>query len=251
MVNRSSPSLVSAAVIAPARVWSSRRRIVPYVVNVPVNVCPSRSYAVCAVKPPKKRTKVKVKLADGKERSIEYMMATSFWSPDGKPISAPQFIERLFGDLPELFENEEQLRKLWSMPATRKQLLVGLEEKGYGKAALSELARMVDAEKSDLYDVLAYIAFTAPPISRLERVATHRDRIFTIYRDQQQEFLRFVLDQYVKEGVGVLDEEKLPVLLELKYHATADAVAVLGSVSNIRAMFIGFQTHLYTQQALA
>ena len=84
-------------------------------------------------------------------------------------------------------------------------LLEGLDEKGYGKPQLSELTQMVDAEKSDLYDVLAYIAFTSPPLTREERVAAHQDRIFSIYRDNQQEFLRFVLDQYVKEGVGELD----------------------------------------------
>ena len=67
--------------------------------------------------------KVKVKLADGKERTIQHMMATSFWSPDGTPVSAAQFIEKLFGDLPDLFKDEDELRKLWGMPDTRQQLL--------------------------------------------------------------------------------------------------------------------------------
>jgi len=69
-----------------------------------------------------------VKLADGKERTIQHMMATSFWSPDGKPMSAAQFIERLFGDLPELFKDEDALRKLWSWPDTRRRLLALLME---------------------------------------------------------------------------------------------------------------------------
>ena len=47
----------------------------------------------------KRRHRVKVKLADGKERTIQHMMATTFWSPDGKPMSAAQFVERLFGEL--------------------------------------------------------------------------------------------------------------------------------------------------------
>ena len=106
---------------------------------------------------------------------------------------------------------------------------------------------MVDAEKSDLYDVLAYIAFALPPISREERVSTHKRRIFAHYGDKQREFLDFVLDQYVRQGVGELDEEKLPHLLELKYHAVADAVDVLGSVTDIREMFVGFQEYLYSE----
>ena len=176
-------------------------------------------------------------------------MQTSFWSPDGKPMCATEFIERLFGDLPDFFKNEDELRELWSAPDTRRKLLEGLGEKGYGKPQLSDLAQMVDAENSDLYDVLAYIAYTSPPLSRQERVAAHQDHIFSIYRDQQREFLRFVLDQYIKEGVGELDDTKLPDLIELKYHGVSDAVSVLVSVADIRDTFIGFQKHLYARQA--
>ena len=197
------------------------------------------------------RTRIKVRLADGKERAIQHMMATSFWSPDGKPMSATQFIERLFGDLPELFKDEDELRKLWSRPDTRRKLLGGLEEKGYGSEQLAELKRMVDAEKSDLYDVLGYVAFALAPISREERVNTHRSVIFAHYGDKQQEFLDFVLDQYIRQGVGELDDEKLPHLIDLKYHAVADAVAELGQVGTIREMFISFQRHLYAVRAVA
>jgi type I restriction enzyme R subunit len=200
---------------------------------------------------PEPRKKIKVKLADGKERTIRHMIATTFWDPNGKPMSAAEFIERLFGDIPELFKNEDELRKLWGRPDTRKALLVGLEEKGYGEEQLAEVRRMIAAEKSDLYDVLAYIAFACAPISREERVSTRKDRIYARYDEKQQAFLDFVLDQYVKEGVGELDEEKLPQLLELKYNDVRDAVAELGSVADIRGFFIGFQKHLYEKYGVA
>jgi hypothetical protein len=44
-----------------------------------------------------------MKLADGKERTIQHMMMTTFWHPDGTPMSAQQFMELLFGKLPEFF----------------------------------------------------------------------------------------------------------------------------------------------------
>jgi len=179
------------------------------------------------------------------------MMATSFWNPDGKPMSAAEFMKQLFGDLPALFKNEDELRELWSKPDTRRKLLEGLAEKGYGNEQLSELKRLIDAERSDLYDVLAYVAFALAPISRKERVNTHRTSIFTHYGNKQQEFLEFVLDQYIKQGVGELDDQKLPDLIELRYDAVADAVAELGQVSAIREMFIDFQKYLYQQQAVA
>ena len=43
--------------------------------------------------------KVKIKLKDGKERKIQHMIGTSFWSADGKPISAEEFLHSLFGEL--------------------------------------------------------------------------------------------------------------------------------------------------------
>ena len=64
------------------------------------------------------------------------MMATTFWSPDGRPMSAEQFLRSLYGQLPEFFKDEDELRQLWSEPSTRKALLDGLSEKGYGRDAL-------------------------------------------------------------------------------------------------------------------
>uniref|UniRef100_A0A1S7LL56 Putative type I restriction enzyme EcoKI R protein. [hsdR] n=1 Tax=Magnetococcus massalia (strain MO-1) TaxID=451514 RepID=A0A1S7LL56_MAGMO len=193
----------------------------------------------------KKQQRVKIKLADGKERMIQSMQATSFWSPDGKPMSAAEFIERLYGDLPELFKSEEELRTLWGQPNTRRALLEGLSERGYGDEQLDEIRRMIQAEKSDLYDVLAYIAYAADPITRQQRVESHRKAIFHHYDEKLQTFLDFVLGQYVKEGVHELDAQKLPGLIKARYHTPHDAVAQLGEIATIRDAFIGFQRHLY------
>ena len=188
---------------------------------------------------------VKVTLADGKARQIQHMIQTSFWSVDGAPISAAQFLEQLFGDLPEFFNDEQQLREIWSHPATRKKLLDGLAEKGYPMEQLNEIRKLIDAEKSDLFDVLAYVAFTLAPVTREERVVEHKDLIFSHYGDKQQGFLDFVLTQYINEGVGELQPEKLPSLLELKYHGIHDATEELGEVAAIRELFVGFQQHLF------
>jgi type I restriction enzyme R subunit len=192
-----------------------------------------------------KPKKIKIKLADGKERMIQNMIQTSFWSPDGKPMSASEFISKLFGDLPALFKDETELREIWSKPESRKTLLQGLEEKGYGKDELEEVQKLIAAEKSDVFDVLAYIAFALPAITREQRVEEKKEVIFDHYSDKQQEFINFVLQHYVQEGVSELDGEKLPDLLELKYHSVPDAVSQLGSIKDIRDVFIGFQEYLY------
>jgi type I restriction enzyme R subunit len=195
--------------------------------------------------PDERPRKIKIRLADGKERTIQSMMATSYWSPDGKPISANQMVEKLFGELPRFFKDEDELRRLWSKPDTRKALLLALSEKGFGEEQLREISRMINAEKSDVFDVLGYIAFALAPITRSDRVEARRADIFTRYDGKLQAFLDFVLAQYVKQGVGELDQDKLGALIQLKYHTVDDAAAELGSVQTIRDTFVGFQQYLY------
>ena len=195
------------------------------------------------------RKKLKIKLRDGKEREIQHMIATSFWSAEGKPISAEEFLHGLFGKLPEYFKNEDELRKIWSVPATRKSFLVKLEEAGYGKDELSNLQKLINAEKSDLFDVLEYVSFAIKPITREERVVNAMPRIFDGLGDRQKDFLDFVLSKYIETGVSELDQDKLPSLLELKYHSITDAAEALGGVELIRNTFIEFQKYLYQLKA--
>lgn len=155
----------------------------------------------------------------------------------------------LFGKVPEFFKNEAELRKLWSLPDTRSKLLAGLAEKGFGHAQLAEMQRLIDAEKSDLLDVLAYVAYRLPPVTREERATRAKVVITGRFSSKQQAFLDFVLAQYVKVGVDELAQEKLSPLLKLKYNnAIADAVADLGSPEEIGRVFTGFQQYLYVQQ---
>ena len=200
----------------------------------------------CGQRPCVCKKKAKVKLADGKERTIQHMMLTSFWHPDGTPMHAQQFLEALFGKLPEFFKNEAELRALWSAPDTRAKLLEGLAEKGFGREQMAEMQRIIDAEKSDLFDVLANVAYALPPLTREERATRAKVAIHAHFNSKQQAFLEFVLAQYVKVGVQELDQQKLSPLLKLRYNnAIADAVADLGRPEEIGQVFSGFQKYLY------
>ena len=197
-----------------------------------------------------RRSKIKVKLRDGKEREIQHMISTSFWSADGRPVSAEEFLNNLFGELPKLFTSEEELRSIWGNPATRKMLLEKLEKAGFGKDELTTLQKLIDAEKSDLFDVLEYVFNSdIKPITRAERVASAETAIFAILNDKQKEFISFVLGKYVETGVEELDQEKLPILLTNKYQSLEDAKNILGNVSNVRSLFIDFQKYLYLKAA--
>src|SRR5665213_1952491 len=199
-----------------------------------------------ARQPGPRPAKIKVKLSDGKVRSLQHMSATSFWSADGKPMSAAQFLQALFGTLPEFFKDEDERRRIWSDPDTRKSLLAGLVDKGFGREPLAEMQKIIDAQDSDLYDMLAYVAFASEPISRKVRAIAAKAATANELTDKQRAFVDFVLAQYVSQGVDELDQEKLAPLLRLRYKgAIADAVTDLGQPEQIRRVFIGFQKHLY------
>jgi len=193
--------------------------------------------------------KIKVKLKDGKEREIQSMMSTSFWTADGKPISSEEFLNNLFGELPNLFKSEDELRTLWSNPLTRRTLLEKLDEAGYGKDELTTLQKLIDAEKSDLFDVLEYVFNSdTKPMTREARVKAAEATIFALLNDKQKEFIAFVLSKYIETGVEELDQEKLPILLTNKYQSFEDAKEILGDVANITKLFIEFQQHLYREK---
>ena len=174
------------------------------------------------------------------------MSSTSYWSPTGKPLSASQFVEELFGELQTVFESEEDLIVHWSHPDTRRKLLDVLRDKGYDETELTSVRELIDAADSDLFDVLAYIAFNRTPVSRIDRATLSRDLIFAQYTGQsQQDFLAFVLDSYIDQGVSELDLKKLGDLLRLKYQDLGDGVARLGGINQVKDMFVGFQQLLY------
>ncbi|HZV71028.1 MAG TPA: DEAD/DEAH box helicase family protein [Saprospiraceae bacterium] len=199
-------------------------------------------------KPYEPKVKVRVTLANGKEFQIDHMVATTFMSPDGIPMSVQEFLNSLYGRLPDLFKSEDELRKIWSHPITRKTLLDKLDEAGFGKDELKTLQKVIDAEKCDLIDVLEFIAYSTRPVTRETRVAAAQSSIFALLDPNQKEFLEFVLSKYIETGVEELDQEMLPNLLELKYHAVSDAAEKLGGVPRIREMFIEFQKHLYSER---
>lgn len=212
--------------------------------KVPPMPCPICEQSPCICK-----KKVKIKLTNGKELEIQHMISTSFWSADGKPISVEEFLQNLFGSLPSFFKNEEELREIWSNPITRKVLLEKLEQAGYGKDELTTLQKLIDAEQSDIFDVLEYV-FNSDnkPITREARVAAAQATIFSPLNNKQKEFIEFVLSKYIETGVEELAEDKLSRLLELKYQSLGDAEDTLGDVSSIRSLFFDFQRFLYKKR---
>ncbi|MDD2495665.1 MAG: type I restriction-modification enzyme R subunit C-terminal domain-containing protein, partial [Tissierellia bacterium] len=183
----------------------------------------------------------------GKEREIQHMVSTSFWGADGRPLSSEEFITKIYGVLPDLFKNEEELRKIWSNPITRKEFLERLFDLGIDLEQLDNIQKVVNAENCDLFDVLSYLSYNTPLITRQQRINNTKENILKGLDEKHREFLNFILSKYEEKGVEELAEEKLPILLNLKYNSPADAINILGDVSSIRSTFFDFQEHLYSK----
>lgn len=192
--------------------------------------------------------KVTIKLSDGKTRELSSIGSTMFFV-DGKPISAEEFFKRVFNtlNLPNFFGSEDELRKLWASPITRKELLIRLANEGCAKDDLIKLQTMINADNSDLFDVLEYISYARKPITRVERVKAAETNIYAFLTEKQREFISFVLRNYVQEGVEELDVIKLSTVITSKYGSIQEAEKELGDVGEISRIFIEFQKHLYLQ----
>ena len=176
---------------------------------------------------------------------IVNMAATSFWGPDGKPISAKDFIQRMYGELPDLFKDEEELRELWGNPDTRKALLEGLADRGYDALILSQIQDCIKAENSDLFDVLAHISYNTTPITREERAERGKAVVASTYEEKLAAFLTFVLGHYVEEGVQDLSRDKLSDYLTIQFGSQVTGAKALGGIDKALESYIGFQAHLY------
>lgn len=194
---------------------------------------------------PEAKEKLKIKLSDGKVREIRHMVQTLYFDEHGKPLSAQQFLEKLFGTLPQFFDSEDKLQEIWSSPETRKRLLAELARSGFDSDKLKSLQEIVDAEDSDMFDVLRYVAFAKETLTRQYRAGNINRSFFNELSEEEESFVRFILGKYEENGVDELSEENLENLVKLLYGSSYDAVEKLGSTSKIRSDFLGLQKELY------
>lgn len=191
-----------------------------------------------------KPERLEIRLSDGRTRQIRYIKSDMFWSADGKPVSAEEFLKAMFGEMPAFYTSIEDLREKWSSPKTREALLDEMGEAGYDKETLGRIRTLIDADDSDLLDVLEYISFNVEPIRRKERVERTKPYVSTLSA-KQQEFINYVISLYIREGIDELGTSKLPEIMNMKYGSVQDGLAALGGMDMAKNTFYGFQRSLY------
>lgn len=211
------------------------------------HVCPVCGQEPCVCPKP---DKLEIRLSDGRTRKIKYLKSDMFWGADGKPVSAEEFLNDMFGQMPMFYKSIEELQEKWASPKTREELLEKMDEAGYGKDVLKQIRTLIDADGSDLLDVLEYISFNVEPIARTERVK-RVDGYGATLSDKGREFMEYLSNLYIKEGIEELWSDKLPAIIQMKYGSLPDGMRVLGGVEAAKTIFLNFQKNLYLNQSVA
>lgn len=194
--------------------------------------------------PPK--PKLIVQLDDAREIKV-IDIETRYIDPEtGKLLSSKEFLMKLIGHLPELYHDEAQLRKIWSNPDTREELLKHLANIGIGEDQLSDLARMFEAEDSDIFDVLAHLSFNAEIKYRTERRQIAEKSLEEYENLQAKEFIEFLLTLYVNNGIRDFRRDGLSSKIALYNRGTTAEIAkVFGGNIKLRELYYQVQESLY------
>jgi type I restriction enzyme R subunit len=192
---------------------------------------------------PKKQT-IEIALSDGRRRAIKYQTEVMFWSPDGKPVPAQDFIREMYGRLPDFYSSVDDLKRQWADPATRETLLDKLGQAGYDMDVLAQIRHIIDADNADLLDVLEYISYAISPIERKQRAEKTRAFADTL-TPAQKSFVNYIIVAYVENGVKELRRNNLPGLIEQKFRDINTGIAALGGIQAAKRVYDNFQKKLY------
>ena len=161
-------------------------------------------------------------------------------------ITVQEYIQRLFGALPSFLDGEEDLRKRWSDPETRQQLLELLERSNFPEDKLEIIRHLLRLDDCDMLDVLSFVAYNTTPIDRQRRAEILKKDMMAKITQPQMEFIEFILQIYVRNGFKELAMDKLGTLIDMKYHSISDAKRQLNmNPGQIRDLFLGMQHDLY------
>lgn len=192
---------------------------------------------------PQKET-IEIELSDGKRRAIKYQSEVMFWSPDGKPVPAQDFIREMYGRLPEFYSSIDDLKQQWSVPKTREMLLDKLGQAGYDVDVLTQIRHIIDADNADLLDVLEYISYAVSPIERKKRAEKTRGYVGTL-TPAQKSLVNYIIIAYMENGVKELRRDNLPGLIEQKFRDINTGIVALGGIQAAKQVYDDFQRQLY------
>lgn len=208
--------------------------------------CPKCGHLPCTCDGGQNRRTVVVKLPLGRQIELLQTKWIDMVQYGDELLTIEQYIDKLFGKLPDFLNGEEDLRQKWSQPETREELLSLLERSGFPEDKLELMRRVLELERCDMMDVLSYLAYNTTPLERKRRAEILHDDMMKKVSKQQQDFVDFILQMYVNNGFKELGMDKLSTLINMKYHTVFDAMKQLNmQPDELRNFFLNMQHDLY------
>lgn len=193
-----------------------------------------------------KNEKIFVKLADNREVKI-INIETRYLDPTtGKHLSSEDFIKKILGELPKLYQNEHDLRLAWANPETREKFLKNLEYIWLDAEQIENLKKIFEAEKSDIFDILAYISYGNEIKNRTERSKIAKSILEKYKNPKAKDFLQFLLELYEREWIMNFKKDGLSSKIELFNRWLAREIAAeFGWVQELKQAYYDLQKGIY------
>ena len=193
-----------------------------------------------------KNEKIFVKLADNREVKI-INIETRYLDPTtGKHLSSEDFIKKILGELPKLYQNEHDLRLAWANPETREKFLKNLEYIWLDAEQIENLKKIFEAEKSDIFDILAYISYGNEIKNRTERSKIAKSILEKYKNPKAKDFLQFLLELYEREWIMNFKKDGLSSRIELFNRWLAREIAAeFGWVQELKQAYYDLQKGIY------
>jgi type I restriction enzyme R subunit len=137
--------------------------------------------------------------------------------PDGKQLRVVKLTDYAAERIRTLYPSAADLRRRWSDPEQRAEIITRLEERGI---EFEHLAVAANQPNSDPFDLLCHLAYNAPIRSRRERADRLRKEeraFFDKYRPEARAILSDLLEKYAEHGFAqfvIPDVLKVPPISE-------------------------------------
>lgn len=193
-----------------------------------------------------KNEKIFVKLGDNREIKI-INIETRYLDPTtGKHLSSEDFIKKILGELPKFYQNEHDLRLAWANPETREKFLKNLEYIWLDAEQIENLKKIFEAEKSDIFDILAYISYGNEMKNRDERSKIAKSILEKYKNPKAKDFLQFLLELYEREWIMNFKKDGLSSKIELFNRWLAREIAAeFGWVQELKQAYYDLQKRIY------
>lgn len=193
-----------------------------------------------------KNEKIFVKLGDNREIKI-LNIETRYLDPStGKHLSSEDFIKKILGELPKFYQNEHDLRLAWANPETREKFLKNLEYIWLDREQIENLKKIFAAEKSDIFDILAYISYGNEMKNRDERSKIAKSILEKYESPKAKDFLQFLLELYEREWIMNFKKDGLSSKIELFNRWLAREIAAeFGWVQELKQAYYDLQKEIY------